>query len=163
MITQARLKEVLNYDPLTGIFAWIKKTCRKVVVGAVAGHVADSGYVFIRIFGRLYRAHRLAYLFMTGEFPLVGIDHENTDKGDNRWLNLRPATKSQNAMNADAPSNNTSGVRGVSWDSRDQKWHAYIAKDGKRINLGYFTKRETAAMRRRRAEEKLFGEFARAA
>ena len=48
MITQARLKEVLNYDPLTGIFAWIKKTCRKVVVGAVAGHVADSGYVFIR-------------------------------------------------------------------------------------------------------------------
>lgn len=142
-LTQARLKELLVYKPQTGVFEWL--------VGKGAGTEAGgkdkkNGYMRIKVDGVLYRTHRLAWLYMTGAFPIDHVDHRDGDRTNNRWANLRPAVIAENNQNSWIPrSNSVSGVRGVSWYPLYSKWRAVIGIQGKTINIGYFDSIEEAA------------------
>src|SRR6266704_128840 len=98
MLTQQRLKELLSYDPLTGVFLWRVKRCNKMP-GDVAGCNKNRNYTVVYVEGKSYRAHRLAWFYMTGEWPATFLDHRDMNKHNNAWENLRLATKSQNQAN----------------------------------------------------------------
>lgn len=137
-LTQARLKELLHYDPETGHFTWLVCRRNSIKSGAVAGATNGSGYRQISVDSIVYPAHRLAFLYMTGEMPPNDVDHINRVKDDNRWDNLRPATRSQNAANVPIKSNNTSGTTNVHWDTRRRKWQVRHRVAGKRTTYGLF-------------------------
>lgn len=156
-LTAERLRSLLHYDPETGAF-----TRRRSVQGFHANTTAGvlhkaSGYIIVGVDRRRYRAHRLAWLCMTGEWPSE-VDHRNGDRADNRWENLREATRSQNNANQKRRHDNSSGVKGVSWDTLNRRWRAYI--NGKQI--GRFDSIDEAAAARAAAARALYGEFARA-
>lgn len=134
---QVRLKELLHYDPDTGVFTNIKAR-KGIRVGDVSGTTDRHGYKVIYIDRRQYKAHRLAWLYVNGEFPPEQIDHINRDREDNRICNLRCATRTENNQNLSVSSRNTSGHIGVSWCARLQKWHARIMANRKYIHIGYF-------------------------
>ena len=162
MITQSHLKKWLHYDPQTGIFTWAI-THSPVKAGDVAGSIHHSGYVVIRHFGKLYIAHRLAVLYMTGDWPNEEVDHKNGKRSDNRWINLRQCSVSQNRMNNLMDLNYTSSITGVRWRENDKLWIARINVRGKDVYLGCFREKDPAVAARRMAEDKYFGEFRRAA
>lgn len=162
-LTQARLRALLHYDPETGVFRWLVATGRRVKAGQEAGCLMPSGYVGIRIDNRRYMAHRLAWLYMTGEWPTGEIDHINGRRTINEWRNLRVATSAENKANARTPSHNTSGHKGVTFHKRRGKWAAQIHVNGKHIALGLFDNKEDAAAAYWRAARERFGQFARAA
>lgn len=143
VLTLDKLKERLDYDPDTGIFMWLVQRGR-VKIGAVAGYGDGDGYLQIKIDGKHCRAHRLAWLYMTGEWPKAGVDHVNGIRDDNRFCNLREATCAENLQNAGLLHRNTSGFIGVDLDQRRNKWRAKISADGRRKYLGYFTSPEAA-------------------
>ena len=160
MLTIEQLKEVLDYNPDTGVFTW-KKTCRnRVVVGSVAGNKDNHGYICIKINRKPYKAHRLAYLYMTGNFPENFIDHINHIRDDNRWTNLRDATYSQNQFNKSTNKTNTSGYKGVSWNKQVKKWRAQIKYMKKSIYIGYYTTPQEAAEAYNKKAIELSGKFA---
>lgn len=160
MITVERLKEVLEYDPSTGDFRWRQTLGRRAKAGNVAGcRSASKGYAEIQIDGKLYKRHRLAYLYVHGYLPSE-IDHVSRERGDDRIDNLRPATRSQNRANSSLHSNNTSGAKGVTWHSKQRKWNATISVNRKRIHLGCFDDIGLAADAYRAAAIKHFGAFA---
>jgi len=136
MITQSELKEFLHYDQDTGIFTW-KVSRGKVKVGKIAGFTDSNGYLIIRIKETNYYSHRLVWLLIYGKFPSV-IDHINGIKNDNRLCNLRECTLQQNQWNHKNYSTNTSGIKGVSWNTNSQKWKVSIRTEIGRIHLGYF-------------------------
>lgn len=145
-ISADRLRELLHYDPETGEFMWRH-----------AGTVGPDGYVQINIDGKLYYGQRLAVLYMTGEWPEDIVDHDNRNRSDNRWENLKSSDASRNAMNSGLYSTNTSGVRGVCWHKKRQKWHAKIDVRGTRVHLGYYDSIEEAKTARDEAMEKYHG------
>lgn len=158
-LTQARLKELLHYDPESGVFT--RRTARGGRrAGAVAGFTGPLDYKHIRVDTGLYLAHRLAFLYMTGGFPGLYVDHLNRDPGDNRWSNLREASQSQNVSNSGMRSDNTSGHRGVSWAKRERRWRAYGAVNGRKVGLGYYKRVEDAAEAARKWRQENHGEFA---
>ena len=132
-----RLHEMIHYDAETGNFRW-KKSRGRSASNSPAGTLSGSGYIQIRLDGKIYQAHRLAWLYVYGEFPSKDIDHVNRIKTDNRICNLREVTKSQNAQNILISKSNTSGIKGVNWCKRDKKWRAFIKLNGKFKSLGYF-------------------------
>lgn len=159
MITQAYLKEILRYDPSSGEWIWlVSRGC--VRAGSSAGSVNGDGYMQIKIDRRAYTASRLAVLYMTGEFPPHDVDHENRDRGDERWLNLRLATRRQNMGNRPRNRNNTSGLKGVYWCSQAQRWRATISINGRPRVLGNFRDKEAAGAAYQRAAAEVFGDFA---
>lgn len=159
MLTQEELKKQLSYDPETGVFTWaIRKP--KVKFGSTAGKVRPKGYVEIRVNLVSYFAHRLAWLYMTGSWPEADIDHINRDPSDNRFSNLRPASRSQNLCNVGALSTSKTGIRGVDLHKATGKYRARIRSDGKRIELGLFASIEDAAEAYRAAQNLHHGEFA---
>ena len=159
MLTKERLDELLAYDPETGLFTWKVRINGRIRVGDEAGRTNTSGHIQITISRSSYCAHRLAFLAMTGRWPENEVDHINGNPADNRWVNLRPATRVENMRNQRTNARNTSGVTGVSWDTRRGKWMAFIQTNRKTTHLGYFTKFEDAVAARRAAEVKYFGEF----
>lgn len=159
MIAQARLKEILAYDPSTGQFVWLMNRGRRYAIGSVAGSVGTKGYRSIKLGGKAYKAHRLAWAYMTGRWPQNQIDHINAVKDDNRWCNLRQATPSQNEINKPRQKNNSSGYRGVSWSAKSRRWKASIGAEGTRKFLGYFMTAEDAHHAYVTAAETLHGEY----
>lgn len=143
MFTQSHLKELLHYDPETGVFTWAVSRSG-VRIGDVAGCLKRNGYRYIGVDGRDYLAHRLAWLYMTGLWPADQIDHINGVKDDNRLVNLREATHLQNHQNRALDVKNTSGFLGVSWHRVTEKWRAYISVGGQQKHLGLFTRPEDA-------------------
>lgn len=137
------LKSRLHYNPETGIFTRLE-SYRGHKAGEVAGWVNGDGYLNIKIFGKIYKAHRLAWLYVYGEWPSLFIDHINRCKTDNRIQNLRDVERSENGRNRGEPSNNVSGRSGVHWVERNRRWCARVAKHGKRFYLGYFEQKEDA-------------------
>ncbi len=117
------------------------------------------GYIYVLV-GKHYAAHRIAWLLMTGEWPKADIDHRNKNRADNRWVNLREATRSQNLANQGPRPNNTSGLKGVSWDAKNNKWVAQISKDGKARKIGRFQSKDEASAAYCAKAKELFGEFA---
>lgn len=160
LLTQARLKELLHYDPETGVFTRIAKRKGGSGLGKPAGYVRDDGYVEVCVDYNRFLAHRLVIFYVTGAWPEVFVDHANRDRQDNRFCNLRQATNAENMRNANIQKNNTSGVRGVSWSKAANKWVARIKAGGRYQHLGCFEDFEEAVSTRQAAMEKYHGEFA---
>lgn len=159
-ISLEALKELMEYDPDAGVFRWlVRRNSRggKIAPGVEAGCDNGHGYVRIRISGRRYLRSRLAYYWMTGEWPEL-VDHINGDKADDRWCNLRLADKSTNAINSNIRVDNTAGAKGV-YKTRTGKWAAQIQKNGVNRHLGTFDTMEEAASARAESEVQLFGSF----
>ena len=152
MLTQDQLKEVLHYCPETGVFTWLigGPGRRK---GSEAGYVQQGircgkSYRKIRVDRGSYFAHRLAFLYMTGEFPEDQVDHEDGNGTNNVWSNLRAVDSIENAKNQRRYSNNTSGTVGVHWNKQTRKWRVSIFCK----HLGYFHDKEDAIAARKAAE-----------
>lgn len=160
LIDHNRLLQVLKYDPETGIFTWLEKISAKVVVGQVAGGLNAAGYLSTRIFGKFYYLHRLAWFYMTGEWP-DRIDHVDGNRADNRISNLRVATQSQNILNSKLSKNNTSGFKGATWHKGAGRWAAQATVDGEHIHLGLFDLVEDAHAAYVRAITHVYPEFLR--
>lgn len=149
-LTQAALRSVLRYDADTGEFSWLETgKGRHTEVGAVSG----NGYRQVTVAGRKYQAHRLAYLYMFGEWPAGDVDHINGDRLDNRIANLRAATRSENMQNQHVlQRRNTSGHLGVRWNERSLRWNAKIGLNGQSHYIGSFTDLADAISARKSAE-----------
>jgi len=165
MITQTELKELLHYNPETGISTWIPrpldlfsrlcagKTWNTRYAGKPAGCVnKTTGYLQILIYGKIYKSHRLAFLYMEGQFPKDQVDHVNHIRSDNRWKNLREVNRQENNRNQSLPRNNTSGHVGVYWNKNRKKWQSRIKVSGKLAHLGYFTEKADAVKARQKAD-----------
>lgn len=152
-ITEKELKRILHYCPETGVFTWLVNTGIKHLKGRVAG-AGTTKYRVLSIYNTRYMAHRLAFVYMTGEYPLE-VDHVNHNKHDNRWSNLRSVTTKENHRNNDLNRNNTSGITGVVWHKVRKKWTASVRFDGKRKHLGIFSKKSDAIKARAAANVEL--------
>ena len=167
-LTQEIVRELLYYAPSTGkLFWWPRErhwfksdrhfntwNTRFAGMEAFTAFDEKAGYLLGGILGKTYRAHRIIWLYQTGEWPEEQIDHINHDRKDNRWLNLRQVSNEENHRNISQQRNNRSGYTGVSWDKRCSKWYARIMVDNKKIELGYFDLMEDAVEARREAEIK---------
>lgn len=151
MITQKQLKEILNYDPETGLFTW-KITRGRAVSGNVAGTLnKQSGYVNIKTGGHVYKAHRLAFLYVHGYIP-DEVGHDNQVCSDNRILNLVDLSHAENMRNKKVYKNNKSGVPGVTWHKKIKQWQVHIRVNDKSIHLGYFKELDEAIEVRNKAK-----------
>lgn len=162
MLTQERLKQLVHYDPDTGLFTRaVSRTNSKA--GDPVGHANATGYLRAYIDGRIYFLHKLAWLYVHGEWPAQCIDHIDLDKANNRIANLRPATASQNHANRRISRQNKTGFKGVHWCNHFKKYVAQITKNNKVKNLGYFRTPEEAHAAYCKAAFETHGEFARVA
>jgi hypothetical protein len=163
-LTQEYIKECLDYNPETGTFFWRirpinhfkdlrrQRIFNRVYAGKPCGHLSEEGYLVVRLAGILYKAHRLAWLYVHGSMPTEWLDHINRNRSDNRICNLRVASPALNAQNASVRSDNTSGVQGVSWHKATNKWVVQISKQGKPTYVGVFPTIEEAKLAREQAE-----------
>lgn len=161
LITADRLRSLLSYDPKNGLFVWISPTCARMKIGDLAGCLQQpGGYWKIYVDGRQYFAHRLAFLYMTGEWPKADVDHINGDRADNRWINLREATRSQNCGNVRRHCDSRTGFKGVT--QARGKFQAKITLAGRSVYLGVYATAEAAHAAYVNAANDAFGTFARA-
>ena len=159
--TQERLKELFDYNPETGDFTRIVSVYgRNGKAGNIAGSKMGKGYISISVDGKLYQAHRLAWMYMTGEdLGELQIDHKNQKKNENWIGNLRKASNGQNQANTPAYSNNSTGYKGVSYHKTKCKYGAAIQVNKKQKHLGYFDTPEEASAAYQEEAMKLTGEF----
>ena len=153
MLTVERLRECLEYEPVSGLFIRVYNR-NPNFVGKIAGSRKKEGkntYIRIRIDGNDYYAHRLAFLYMTGEWPDI-VDHIDRNGINNSWDNLRNVDKSINGHNRGENKNNTSGIKGVHFVTATGKWWSYIEHNYCRRNLGYYDNLLDAACARKSAE-----------
>lgn len=154
MLTQKRLKEVLHYDPKTGIFTWkVKIPHTTIQIGDIAGYKNCYNYIGIKIDKKLYLGHRLAWLYIYGYFPEYGIDHKDRIHYHNWITNLREATVQCNARNRGNPVTNTSGVKGVFYRNTHNRWYAHIKINLKSIHLGCYADMDEAVCARLAGEQ----------
>jgi len=155
-----QLRGLLIYEPDTGVFRNRVQRGNRGNIGEITGCPSGDGRKQIRINGKVYRTYRLAWLYMTGEWPKGEIDHKDRDPGNDRWENLRKATRVENMRNARILKNMSSGLKGVSFITARGKWRAEIRVGSKAHHLGYFLNREEAHAAYMQAADRLFGEFA---
>lgn len=151
-LTKEELSEELHYNQATGKFIRRIARSNSVKIGEEAGNVGGTGYRHIYVNGRRFLAHRLAFLYVTGEFPIGEVDHINGERSDNRWTNLRAVSNVQNSRNQKKPVTNTSGHIGVCWHSAASKWMAQIQLGRRNKYLGLFDKIEDAVSARIEAQ-----------
>ncbi|ARP90310.1 hypothetical protein CAL14_08440 [Bordetella genomosp. 9] len=161
-LTLSRLREVLAYDPGTGLFTWVSRSSSRSPAGNTAGCLAPNGYVQIRIDGVLYQAHRLAWFYVTGEWPTSLLDHIDLNRANNRWTNLRTASPSQNSANSPMRRHNSTGFKGVTLNRKVGKYRARITVEHREHHLGFFDTASQAYEAYRNASLKFHGEFGRA-
>lgn len=171
MLDTNRLKEMLSYDPLTGLLTWKtrpvhhfkrERDCKSWntrYAGRITGCPDPNGYLRVNIRGTPYLAHQLAWAIYYGEF-IPFIDHKNLIHSDNKISNLRECTKSQNQHNRTVNTNNTSGYKGVCFHRQNGKWRAYIVLNWKQKHLGLFDTPEEAHRAYCVAANVMHGEFA---
>lgn len=168
----AEVDALLKYDPETGKLFWKVRTPEMFKDGKQsASHLcarwnsryagkealaADNGHGYLcgSVQGRVYRTHRVIWLIVTGEWPADQIDHINGQKKDNRFANLREADTTENHKNMPLCSRNRSGVVGVHWDEKRQKWQVQIKVDGRHTHLGRFDHLADAVDARKLAEKR---------
>jgi hypothetical protein len=162
MVTLDQVKQILDYDPETGIFRWKYSPSPFVKANDIAGCIKNGpngGHRSIKINKKSYFAHRLAWLVVTGEWPEFDIDHINGKRDDNRYSNLRLATKAQNNHNRSINKNNKIGYKGVHLHKQSGKWKAQIAHNGKKKHIGLYATPEEAHKAYCEYADKLHGEF----
>lgn len=162
-LTSERLREVIVYDPESGVFTWKSRGSPrfdKRFSGREAGALRPNGYIQINIDSVIYLAHRLAWLYMTGEWPNDCIDHKDMQPSNNKFSNLRLATKAQNQRFQRKPSHNTSGFKGVSFNKVLKKWTAKISIENKTRYIGSFETPEEAHSAYLAEAVRLSGDFA---
>lgn len=150
MLTRKELKKLLKYNQSTGIFIW-RQSRKGTKKTDVVGCKQKNGYLQIRVNSKLYKAHRLVWLYVYGYFPKNQIDHINHNKVDNRINNLREVTSQENHKNRKINKNNKSGFNGVYWDNKRNKWIAIVQANKKRNYLGHFTNKNDAIKVRKKA------------
>lgn len=153
------LRSILDYDPISGNLYWRVTASSHAKKGSIAGALSGDGYRYVTWKKFRYRAHRMAWALYMREWPTDEIDHINGDKLDNRIKNLRVVTAQQNQMNRGPTSRNTTGFKGVTWDSRLKKFSASIRANGKRQHLGYFNEAMRAGAAYLEAARQFHGEF----
>lgn len=158
MITQERLKELFHYDADSGNFTKASNGGKRKA-GDLCGTTNAHGYRTMKVDGSMYYAHRLAFIYMTGNQPKHFIDHINGNKSDNRWINLREATRAENSMNRGKLSNNKSGFKGVRLDKRCNRWIAQIVINKKQVVIGRYDTKQEAADAYAKEALKIHGEF----
>lgn len=156
MLTQEYLRLILDYNPETGVFTWLKNANRSKAwntrwVGRIAGAKSKNGYIILSISlgwaKKRMLAHRLAFIYMEGEAP-EQVDHINGIRNDNRWENLRAVDNFINSRNQKLRNTNTSGYNGVYWCKRRLLWYVRIGLNGKNLHGGYFEKKMDAVKAR---------------
>ena len=160
ILTADLLRETLHYDAETGVLTWLVSR-GKATVGDVAGAVNSRGYLVVGLYGSLYVAHRLAWMWVYGKWPDSEIDHINCNRSDNRLVNLREATVSQNRANSSLRKKSVSGFKGVDLYKPTGRWRARVAYNKLQHNLGYFATAEEAHAAYLVAATKLHGKYAR--
>ena len=155
ILTAEAVSRVVSYDPETGAFTRLIGGGGKRA-GSPAGGPDLDGYTTISVCGKRHRAARLAWLLMTGEWPVGDVDHINRTRSDDRWSNLRVANRSQNSANSGA----RSGKKGACWVDAKKKWKAQIRIGGKSKHIGYFETEADAHLAYQAAAVSEFGEFA---
>lgn len=168
MLTAERLRELLDYDPNAGVFRWRTKTSNRAPVGSIAGSLgrgrrSPHARIEIRLDGKLYKAHRLAWLYAYGRWPKDQIDHIDANPTNNRLTNLREANNQQNHYNLPIRRTNKTGYKGVCYVASRRRFHAYIRIEGRNTFLGAFPSAEMAHEAYKAATQKYHGEFARSA
>jgi len=164
MLTVERLREVLSYDPETGVFTWLKTLAWRAPAGPIAGVIGGHTrrpYLCIGIDRKRYHAGPLAWFYVHGEWPKGLIDHCDGDPLNNRLANLREASDSQNQGNRRLNKNSTSGFKGVYFDKSSGRWAANILKDRQKFWLGCHDTPEQAHAAYCEAAQRIHGEFAR--
>lgn len=159
-IAADELRRLMEYDPESGVFIWRSKRGRHPA-GSEAGTIAHNGYCDIAIHGKKYGAHRLAFLYMRGNWPAAEVDHINCKKADNRWVNLREATRWQNSGNVRPKKSNKLGLKGVSYSKKDRCYYAFMREHGRTKYLGAFHSPQAAHARYAAEAVRVYGEFAR--
>lgn len=153
-LSQNRLKELLHYDPDTGIWNWLRKNgTKRPQAGNISNQGRSAGYRRITIDGKSYYSSHLVYLYMTGEFPTGEVDHIDRNRNNDKWNNLRITNHIKNCQNRGIRNDNTSGCSGVSYNRQSKKWKADITVDNKRIYLGKFQTLQEAIEARTFAEK----------
>lgn len=155
-LTAARLRELLHYDPETGVFTRKVRTAQMMRVGDIAGNPHENGYITVQLLGRTYRAHVLAWLYTHSAWPPEDVDHINRVRHDNRISNLRLASRSENLQNSGLSRRNTSRHKGVRRQvlsgEPTGRWQAFIYLHRRFTHLGIFSSVEDAAAARKAAE-----------
>lgn len=158
-ITQQRLQSIVDYSPETGVLLWRKTKGSRARAGDALGSRDAHGYLTVRIDGESYKVHRLVWIWVTGSEPPEWIDHINGDRLDNRFCNLRLATRSQNQQNRPKNKNNTSGFKGVSYHKGIGRWRATISANGRKAHIGWYDNPEDAGTAYLQASRLMHGEF----
>lgn len=160
MITQQLLKELFNYNPDTGQITRIKDRRGSARAGDIAGTYDKYGYIVVTLQGKMYKAHRLAWLYQTGSWPEGHIDHLNNIRDDNRWSNLRSVSQRENNLNRKPYHKSVSKYKGVCWLRNNNKWMAALSFKGKRYYLGLFDCEHEAAIAYNEKVKEVAGEHA---
>lgn len=158
MVTQKRLRELFDYNEDTGLFTRISPV-KKANVGDIAGARAKNGYITISVDCKRYYAHRLAFIYMTGDCPKT-VDHIDRNRANNRWSNLRESTAQLQEANKEKCQGNTSKYKGVSFKSKIGRYVARLKVDGNEIYLGCFADEDNAARAYNTAAIEAFGKYA---
>ncbi len=156
-ITQDKVKELFEYRD--GALFWKVKLNSRIVIGSKAGTLDKDGYVCIKIDKKIYKSHRLIYLYHHGNLPTF-IDHIDGNKSNNKIENLRSATNSENVKNAKLRKDNSSGIKGVNWHKVTKKWAVQISVNGQKKHIGIFDDLELASLVAQEARNKFHKEFA---
>lgn len=162
MLTQARLQELVHYDRETGVFtARVNRGPWKI--GKRVGGLRSDGYRGLKIDYQDYKEHRLAWLYIYGEWPESDLDHRDNDRAKNRIDHLREASEAQNSWNSKRPNTNRTGFKGVTRNNKNSnRFRARIMCEGRHVTLGTFDSPEQAHAAYVAAAKQMFGEFANA-
>ncbi len=161
MLTSERLRSILEYDPVTGVFIRIAKTGRNTVIGRPVGSLDRYGYLQCSIDNRKYKMHRLVFLLADGEFPAEEVDHIDGNPANNAQKNLRKVSRVQNMQNMSLRNESKTSVKNVYFDKRCNKYAVRIRVKGSRRSFGLFEDLELARLVATEARNKYHGEYAR--
>ena len=156
MIDQRTAQNLFYYDSESGRLLWRKGNGRNVKPWQEAKAINGRGYYTVKVRGKSYLAHRIAWLYVYGTFPPGDIDHKNRNRSDNRICNLREVSRSDNCQNISLPSHNKSGHLGVSWIDSHNAWTVYVKVNKKNKWLGYYKNLVDAVAARKAGESKYY-------
>lgn len=158
LITQDYVQSLLTYNPNTGELRNAVDRNTRAPKNALAGSLTTDGYISVQLCGKKYQAHRLIWLYVTGEWPQQEIDHINRNRSDNRWVNLRVVTRLENSRNTNGHTKSKSGVKGVAYVSSLKKWQVQMRVCGKTHYIGVYDTICEAANARADAERRLYAD-----